>query len=403
MDKNTDLQLFPGYAIYGPSEILYGNTLFAFDLDHTIIKPTRGTFYKSVGDWEFLAGIDQFLRAIHKICTTDGVKGNIVIFTNQGGIEAGKVTLAEVMARIYSVVTKLGFPVLTFVALSEQYRKPGPLLFHELIYGYMPEFKHGYYIGDASDIESDYSDTDYRFALNCGLKYIDISRFQTLILNDGIIYSLDTFSKLANGYSRFENLERALDSIVSVRVLPRVNVRGYITPGVVMQYPEDNNKVLVITVGPPGCGKTTYTSALASRGWTIISRDTAAKGGHATAAQCLSVLKKTLTGMGQKPCKIVMDATHPDVKSREAFIKLAKKEGLRVCVVIFNVPLDIAKYINKVRCINGGSYVPEIAFGVFAKRYSVPTVAEGIDEIITISQIAQNFESLPDEYLDLYL
>lgn len=402
MDKNADLQLFPGYAIYGAPEVLYGNTLFAFDLDHTIIKPLKGTFYKSIGDWEFLTGMDQYLRAIHTIAL-EGIRGTIVIFTNQGGIEAGKVTLAEVMARIYSVVTKLGFPVLTFVALSEQYRKPGPLLFHELIYGYMPEFSNGYYIGDASDAESDYSDTDYRFALNCGLKYIDVSRFQAeIILQDGCIYSSSTYRE-PKVESKFELLKQALDSMVSVRNLPRVNVRGYITPGVVIQYPDDANRVLVITVGPPGCGKTTYTGVLASRGWTIISRDTAARGGHATAAQCLSVLKKTLAGVEQKPCKIVMDATHPDAKSREAFIKLAKKEGLKVCVVIFNVPLDIAKYINKVRCINGGSYVPEIAFGVFAKRYSVPTIAEGIDELITINQIAQNFESLPDEYLDLYL
>ena len=378
----SDLQLFPGYAIYGPSGIAPGSVLFAFDLDHTIIKPLRGTFYKTVGDWEFVPGMNERLTALHQWCT--GGDGTIVIFTNQGGVEAGKVTLAEVIARIESMMVKLGFSVLTFVALSEQYRKPGLLLFHELIYGYMPEFKSGYYIGDASDAESDFSDTDYRFALNCGLKYIDVGRFRNLQIDR-------------------QNVIRNLDSMIAVRGLPRIPVRTYIVPGVVQQYPEED-RALIILVGPPGCGKTTYTDELRGRGWTIISRDTAAKGNHATAAQCLSALKKVITAVCNTPrCKIVMDATHPDVKSREAFIKLARASGLRVYAVVFDVHIGIAKYINKVRCINGGSYVPEIAFGVFIKRYSQPTATEGFDEIITIRQISQNYDEIPDEYFDLYL
>jgi DNA 3'-phosphatase len=385
--KSVSLQLFDGYAIYGPTDIISGDVLFGFDLDHTIIKPLKGTFYKTTTDWEFVPEMDIRLKFLHKIAQNNGT---IAVFTNQGGVAAGKVTIAEVIARIDAVMRKLGFPFMAFIALSEQYRKPSPLLFEELIYKYMPDYKGGFYCGDASGFEDEFSDSDYRFALNCGLKYVPISSFTSLHLRE------DT---------TLESLQQILSVGVLTRPLLIPSVREYITPGAILPKPDLKLGLLVLLIGPPGCGKSGYAEVLAGEGYTVVSRDTAKNGKSATAVQCLGVVKKLITAglKDKKKIAIVMDATHPDVKSREPFITLALGMGIIPCAVVFNVSINVAKYINKVRTINGGNHVPDIAYGVFAKRFTPPTVDEGFRSVLTVSQIPQDVNKCPDSYFDLYL
>lgn len=390
--KAIEFDLQNDYAVYGPTSEIEGSILFGFDLDHTIIKPTKGTFYKGITDWEFVPGMDVRLKKLYEISRG---KGSIVIFTNQGGVAAGKITVAEVIARISAVMGKLGFPFLALIALSEQYRKPGPLLFEKLIYDYMSGFKHGYYIGDASGLDDDFSDSDYRFALNTGLKYITVHQFR---------------EKYTPAVDELEETMCILDGACMAQPIARVPVRAYITPGAVFQYPDKNHPkcilgAILLLVGPPGCGKSSYAMNAQVHGWTVISRDNAAKGSHATAAQCLTAVKKICASKlkeRERPF-IIMDATHPDAKAREPFVKYAVVAGLCPCVVTFDVTIEVAKYINKVRAIVGGNYVPEIAYGVFSKRYEAPTAAEGFVQLVNIKQIPQDLNAIPDSMWDLYL
>lgn len=391
----VQLNLYEGYATYGPTDIINGKVLFGFDLDHTIIRPQKGTFYKTTTDWVFGLGMDIRLRTLHSICKSAGA---IVVFTNQGGVTAGKITMAEVIARIYAVMCKLDFPFVAFIGLSEQYRKPSPLMFEKLIYDYMPEFQRGYYIGDASGLDDDWSDSDYKFARNCGLKYVTVNNFQ------------EVFNCPAD--ETLEKTEQKLSKCAQNTPLQRPPVRMYFALEKDMMLnaendiPTDEKSCIIILVGPPGCGKSSYAKiAKQKSGYTVISRDTAAHGKPATAAQCINVLKKSIAihTRDKKPVKIIVDATHPDEKSREPFIKLAQSAGITVCAVVFCVAMDVAKYINKVRAISGGSYVPEIAYGMFSKRYSPPTLEEGFAKIIEVKQIPQNLSAIPDEYFDLYL
>jgi DNA 3'-phosphatase len=374
----AQLQLFDDYAIYGPTEIASGRLLFGFDLDHTIIKPRVGTFYTATTDWVFVGGMEERLKNLYAQC---GRVGTIAVFTNQGGVAAGKVTIAEVIARIDAVMKKLGFTFMAFIALSERYRKPGPLMFHELIYGYMPEFERGFYCGDASGGD-DFSDSDLRFALNTGLKYITVGAFTSARVDvcDATI--------------------AAFDIMPPIPPPVRPPVRQYITRAVTV-YPEMPAHAVVLMVGPPGCGKSTYAAHLAG---IVVSRDTLSNG-HATAAQCLSAVRKIAVAKIKEKSQalIVVDATHPDVKSRAGFIKLASSLGMAAIAIVVNIPIEVAKHMNRARTLVLGSHVPDIAYGMFAKRYEFPTVAEGFAQVITIDHLTQNLNLIPDDYLDMYL
>ena len=367
----SQLQLFDGYAIYGPGCILEGKVLFGFDLDHTIIRPQVGTFYKGVTDWEFVPGMDGVLKTLSRV-------GVVALFTNQGGVAAGKTTIAEVVARIDAVMKKVGVEFLAFMALSPQYRKPSPMLFRELIYGYMPEYTRGFYCGDASS-EDDFADTDYRFALNTGLDYIPVTAMPRVFMDAHV------------GAPAVDTVTAELTPHVLHTRLTRPPVREYIVPGAVIPVPNADTSILVITVGPPGCGKSTYAKSLGCLNlWTHISRDALG-----TAAKCVTALKRAIAHP-----RVIIDATHPDVQSREPFIKIARAAGMHICAVVFTPPIEVAKYMNRVRAITGGNYVPDIAYGMFAKRYVAPTIAEGFAQIIMVNQIPQ---TCPDEYLDWYL
>lgn len=365
-----DIQLHTGYAVYGNTSIINGSTLFAFDLDHTIIKPQSGKFCKTALDWEFVQGMEISVREISKHYP-------VAIFTNQGGVSAGKVSISEVIARIGTVVQMLSDNIIVFIGLSPRYCKPSPKLYEKLIYGYAPEITRGFYIGDASDNDVDFSDTDYRFAKNVGLEYIPVEVFRTIPM------TVDYIARLS--------------AVAVRRELPRVNVRGYIVADGQLTVPTMHPRVLAILVGPPGCGKSTYAKTLSGDGWRVVSRDALRQ---PTAVQALRAVKAAIPKEG--PVHIIIDATHPDAKSREAYLTLAKAQNMKTCAVVFDVPIAVAKQMNRARCISGGNYVPEIAYGAFLKRYQAPTVGgnESFDEVITINSIPLRANS--DQYLDLY-
>lgn len=369
-----DLQLFSGYATLGTTGIIGGKVLFGFDLDHTIIKPISGKFCKTAIDWEFLPGMDKLIQEISRFAP-------VVIFTNQGGVAAKKTTLPEVIARIGAVVAALKIQTMVFIGLSEQYYKPSPLLYQSLIYGYAPEIERGFYIGDASDMDTDFADTDYRFALNTGLAYIPVGKFIS-IANSAGGYPEILIPRLYEARSRHE--------------LAEVPIGNWLSADAIVPKPTENQRIMVVLVGPPGCGKSTYAKTL---GWTVLSRDAL---GSATAAQYLKAVKAKIAEVPKdKPLSLILDATHPDIKSREAYIVLARAQGMKICAVHFEVPIEIAKYMNKIRCIMGGNYVPEIAYGTYLKRAVKPSAEEGFDEVVTITSLRLN--DIPVEYLNLHL
>lgn len=72
------------------------------DLDHTLIRPLEGrTFPKDKYDWEFVPGMIERVTPY----VADGQK--VILITNQGGVEAGFQTEAEVKHKLGFVLSDL--------------------------------------------------------------------------------------------------------------------------------------------------------------------------------------------------------------------------------------------------------------------------------------------------------
>ena len=109
----------------------------SFDMDGTIITTKSGnTFSKNLDDWKLWAPevnrkkgfpikislsktflIFQVKTTLQKLHYEDGYK--IIFFTNQGGIETGKVKKDDFRRKITAIVKELDVPIQLFAATSK--------------------------------------------------------------------------------------------------------------------------------------------------------------------------------------------------------------------------------------------------------------------------------------------
>lgn len=93
----------------------------AYDMDNTLIKTVSGlVFPRNIDDWTLnYSNVSAKLKAMHE----KGFK--ICVFTNQGGVESGKMTVSEVKRKIFMISQRLAVPCQFFIATrNDKYRKP---------------------------------------------------------------------------------------------------------------------------------------------------------------------------------------------------------------------------------------------------------------------------------------
>jgi bifunctional polynucleotide phosphatase/kinase len=355
--------------------------ILGFDLDDTLIRPKSGAkFAKDRSDWEFIMNVEIIRKTIINYIN-DGYR--IVIFSNQNGISKGRTDEKEWKGKVDDIVGELNVPILVLAALeSDYYRKPSIGMWRMLeteIDGnkVTVDPKSFIYVGDAAGRDKNYhgkkdhSDSDYKFVINVGGKFKTPEEF--FMGHKSILPKKFVFDP--KDYKKFTLDEKDLD----------IN---------------EKKQEMVIFVGSPGSGKSSFYSAFfAKHNYVHVNNDTLK-----TASKCLKVAEEALTS-GKS---IVIDNTNPTKAVRSSYISLAKNLEIPVRCFFFKYSKELVFHLNNLRDINIGRQhhsksVPDVVIHSWYKYLEEPSISEGFKDVKVIPFVPGPFEnSLDEEIFYLY-
>jgi len=131
---------------------------------------------------------------------------------------------------------------------------------------------------------------------------------------------------------------------------------------------------LVIFVGLPGAGKSTFYQQRFSRTHYHSSKDDLRRNRLPVARQ-LALLRAPLSVQQS----VVVDDTNLTREHRAALIAEGQRQGVRVIAYFFDCPVSDCIARNRQRA--GGARVPDSAIFASAKRLQPPSLDEGLDEL----------------------
>jgi bifunctional polynucleotide phosphatase/kinase len=323
-----------------------------FDLDHTLIKPITGLQFSVTDcDWEF-----NSQNVINKLKELNNNHFDIIILSNQkiikndSGIDLWK-------KKINKIGTKLGFPILALAALKDdEFRKPRTAFWDKFLNNYDKD--NSFFCGDAGGlpkrkifgewIKKDFSDTDLKFALNVGIKFIH---------RDELFYQ-QKINTLTPKYPIEFNK-------IKIGEYPNFMIKK-------------NN--MIINVGFPGSGKSFYTKHHIKGNYNYINRDNLK-----TKEKCIEVCKKAI----EDNMSIVIDNTNPSEENRKDYIDIGKQNKYKIICLNFITSRELSMHNNIYRSLSTQerSIVPKIGYNMYKSKYKKPDKKEGLDEIIEIDFI----------------
>lgn len=163
----------------------YKKKFLVIDLDGTLIHTITGkTFPKGIWDMRLDINVLESIKNLNP--------EYILIATNQGGIEKGFVNRYNFEAKLeyirrsvaeYAECENVRADYTEFNDEDNYYRKPNPGMFDEM-FEVLQESgvtkEDCLMVGDASGNPGDFSDSDKKFAENCGIEYMDVRHFVDL-------------------------------------------------------------------------------------------------------------------------------------------------------------------------------------------------------------------------------
>lgn len=343
---------------------LTNSKMAAFDLDHTLVKPTEGKKYSETdSDWELYdKSIPQKLAKLDK----DGY--HLVIISNQKGMSKGKVDPNVWKSKLLKLVNLIGLDFTIFCSLKDDlYRKPRTKLW-ELING---DKKTSFYCGDAGGlpkrkiknvvVEKDFSDSDLKFALNVGIKFLHRDEF---IYDEK--YTKETYNIQYIDFSKFKKEQYVFKA---------------------------NRQEVIINVGLPASGKSRYSLNQIIKNntdYVYINQDTLK-----TPKKCCVVLIDALNN-GKSA---VIDNTNMSKANRKQYIDIANSYGVKCRCLVFTTSKDICIHNSYYRNFNTNGaidVIPTMVYNMMNKKYEKPELSEGFYEINEIDFVVG--DQTPDCY-----
>jgi predicted kinase len=135
---------------------------------------------------------------------------------------------------------------------------------------------------------------------------------------------------------------------------------------------------LVIFVGLPGSGKSTYYLAHLAKSHVHISKDLMSSARARDDRQALQVDKALAEGKS-----VVVDNTNPSRDVRAPLIAIGKRHGARIIAYYFQCSVRLAIVRNAQR--QGKGRVPNVAIFTTQKKLQPPATEEGFDEVHVIN------------------
>jgi len=135
---------------------------------------------------------------------------------------------------------------------------------------------------------------------------------------------------------------------------------------------------LVIFVGLPGSGKSTYYFAHLAPTHAHVSKDLMPNARRRDDRQTLVVEKALADGQS-----VVIDNTNPSRAIRAPLIALGRRHGARIIAYYFECSVRTALMRNRQR--EGRGRVPDVAIFVAQKKLQPPALDEGFDEVRVIA------------------
>ena len=368
-----------------------GKKILSFDLDDTITSFEKKKSGKSKSpdkdkqkvkdnSYIYTFGINKIKSKLDEYQKNNFI---FVVFSNQNGITMGHIKendFKNKIDKIFSEELKYPFAVI-FAKEKDYYRKPCPGMI-ELFKKYFNEnmeldLKECIYVGDAAGRKksntykrNDFSDSDYKFAINCQFKFFTPEEF---FLNEKSEYP-----KITNKMHDYDHNNND-------------HIKYDLSP---------NNKEVIILIGSPGSGKSTFTEKfLLPKGYIRINQD------------ILKTKEKVLKSLLQnikEGKKIVIDSTNPQKNGRKDYIKICKENNYSVRAFVFQVSKELAFHLNNLRAINKNrnhysGHVNNIPIHAFFKNFEQPEINEGFKEIVNVNFVPGPFENEEDKKIFYYL
>ena len=135
---------------------------------------------------------------------------------------------------------------------------------------------------------------------------------------------------------------------------------------------------LVIFVGLPGAGKSTYVRAHFAATHVHVSKDLMPNAQRRDDRQERLVDEALAAGRS-----VVVDNTNPTPAARAPLIAIGKRHGARIIAYYFEVAVRTAVARNSQR--EGKAQVPKVAIFATAKKLVPPSADEGFDEVHVVA------------------
>lgn len=380
--------------VYNPFFLCKSNhitRLLSFDLDSTLIKTKSGKVFSiNSDDWKL--NYDNVPERIDYFYKKNKENTGLVIFSNQSKISDHSF-LSQFKRKIESIVSALNSNFnLPFICLfsskNDFFRKPSFGMFDYILLNFYPNLNLNecVFVGDAAGREKDFSDSDYKFAINSKIEFNIPENF---------------FSSKGKEYKKIEfKLDFKFSDCMSMFTYDEYDSEEYLFwKNVISNANKANKKNLFLFVGAPGSGKSTFFySHFEKEGYVRINNDST------TVKKANQILCNSLN-QGEK---IVVDNTNSKKSVRKEIISKAEAKEYSVFCIFFDFTKEMSIYLNHLRrlIISYKEYksesegkevihsnpVPTVAIHSYYKYLEVPSLEEGFKSIEKVNFKCKVFE-----------